>query len=67
MKKKYLIELIIFILLLVLEIIVVAVMYSEAASAQSPDVYITSIIALFTNIDVLYGVFLLIIHGNWRR
>lgn len=67
MKKKYIAELIIAILLLVIEIIVVSVMYSDAKSAQSTDVYITALIAIFINIDVIYGIILIIFNGNWRK
>ena len=67
MKRKYLTELIVFILLLVIEVIVIAVVHSEAVSAQNPDAYMTSVIALFINIDVLYSVFLIIFNGDWRK
>ena len=67
MKKKYLTELIIAILLLVIEIIVVSVMYSDAKNAQSTDVYMTALIAIFINIDVIYGIILIIFNGNWRK
>jgi hypothetical protein len=67
MKKKYLVELVIAILLLLIEVIVVLVMYSEALNASNTDVYITAIIALFTNIEVIYGIILIIFNGNWRK
>jgi hypothetical protein len=67
MKKKYVVELMIAILLLLIEMIVIAVMYPEALSASNTDVYMTAIIALFTNIEVIYGVILIIINGDWRK
>jgi hypothetical protein len=67
MKKKYLVELMIAILLLLIEIIVVAVMYPEALSASNTDVYMTAIIALFTNIEVFYGILLIIFNSNWHK
>jgi hypothetical protein len=67
MKKKYLIEIIIAILLIFIETIAIVVMYSEALSASNTDVYMTAIIALFTNIEVFYGILLIIINGDWRK
>lgn len=67
MKKKYLVELIITILLAVAEIIVVLVTYPEALKAENTDVFMTAIVALFINIDVLYGIILIIFNGNWRK
>jgi heme/copper-type cytochrome/quinol oxidase subunit 4 len=67
MKKKYLIELIIAILILVVELIFFMVMYPEAQNAQIPDVYMTAIFTLFTNIFVVYGVILIILNSNWRE
>jgi hypothetical protein len=67
MKKKYVVELILAILLFVVEMIVILVMYPEALNAQSTDVYMTAILAIFTNIEVIYGVILIIINGNWRK
>lgn len=67
MKKKYLVELIITILLTVAEIIVVLVTYPEALKAENTDVFMTAIVALFINIDVLYGIILIIFNGNWRK
>lgn len=59
-----LIELIIAGLLLFTEAITLGVCYSEAQSAANPDLYLTSIVAIFINLDVLYGLVLLIINGN---
>jgi hypothetical protein len=67
MKNKYLVELIIALLILVIEIVVVTIMYPEALSAQNPDVYMTALVALFTNIFVVYGVIVIILNSNWRK
>ncbi len=64
MKKRMLIESLLAALLLLAEVITIAVCYSEAASAKSPDLYLTSIVALFINLDVFYGIVLLIVNGN---
>jgi hypothetical protein len=67
MKRKYLIELIIAIAILVVEGIFILVNYPAALNAQNTDVYITAILALFINIFVVYGIALIIINGDWRK
>jgi len=67
MKKKFIVELILAIILVVTEVIVVAVMYPEAKSASSIDAYISSLLALFINIDVLYGIFIMILNYDWHK
>ena len=64
MKKRMLLELIIAGLLLLAEVITIIACYPEARSAASPDLYLTSIVAIFINLDVFYGVILLIVNGN---
>jgi heme/copper-type cytochrome/quinol oxidase subunit 4 len=67
MKKKYLVELIIAILLVVIELIVILVMYPEALTAQNTDVSMTALLAIFINVDILYGIIIIIFNGDWRK
>jgi hypothetical protein len=67
MKKKYLVELIIAILLVLSEIVLIIVKYPEALRAQSIDVYMTALFSIYINIFAVYGVILIILNGNWRK
>ena len=67
MKKKYIIEIAIAGLLALAEIAVVLCFYSEAQRAQNPDLFLTAIIAVFTNVEVLYGIGLIVINSDWRK
>lgn len=68
MSKKTLTEIIIAVLLVVVEVIVVLVCrFGEALSADSIDVYMTSLLAIFINIDVLYAIALLIINSHSKN
>lgn len=67
MKKKYLVELIIAILLVVIELIVILVMYPEALTAQNTDASMTALLAIFINVDILYGIIIIIFNGDWRK
>jgi hypothetical protein len=67
MKKKYLVELIIAILLVLSEIVLIIVKYPEALRAQSIDVYMTALFSIYINIFAIYGVVLIILNGNWRK
>ena len=67
MKKKYIIEIVIAALLVLAELIVILCTYSEALHAPNTDIFITSIIAIFTNIEVLYGIGLAIFNSAWRK
>ena len=59
-----LLELIIAGILFLAEVVTLLVCYPEAQSATNPDMYLTSIVAIFINLDVLYGLVLLIVNGN---
>ena len=62
MKKRVLVESIIAALLVVIEVVVVLVcrFSDDALNAASMDVYMTSVIAIFINIDVIYAIVLII-------
>ncbi len=64
MKKRALIELIIAALLVVIEVVVVLIcrFSDDALNAPSMDVYMTSVIAIFINIDVVYAIVLIIVN-----
>ena len=66
MNKRTLIEAIIGVLLLVVELIVVLVRIASPAYAlyTSLDSYLMYLLVIFTNIDVIYGVILLIVNSN---
>lgn len=64
MNKRTLIEAIIGALLLVVEMIVVLVRIIGMAKYSSPDSYLMYLLIIFTNIDVIYGVILLIVNSN---
>jgi hypothetical protein len=67
MKKKYLVELIIAILLVISEIVLIIVKYPEAMRADYIDVYMTALFSVYINIFAIYGVILIILNGNWRK
>lgn len=67
MKKKYLIEIILAVALVLVELIVILCSYSESLHAPNTDMFLTSIIAIFTNIEVLYGIGLVILNSDWRK
>ena len=64
MKKRALVELIIAVLLVVIEVVVVLIcrFSDDALNAASMDVYMTSVIAIFINIDVIYAIALIIVN-----
>lgn len=63
MSKKTLIEAIIAALLIAVEVIVIVVS-AFTYSLRNYDFYIMYLLAIFTNIDVIYGVILLIINSK---
>ena len=67
MKKKYVLEIVIAVLIVLVELIVIFWSYSEALHAPNTDIFMTSIIAIFTNIEVLYGIGLVILNSDWRK
>lgn len=68
MSKKTLIETIIAALLVIVEVVVILICCSgEAQSAAIVDAYMTTVLAIFINIDVLYAIALLIINSNSKN
>ena len=69
MKKRVLVESIIAALLVVIEVVVVLIcrFSSDALNATSMDVYMTSVIAIFINIDVIYAIVLIIVNSHFNN
>ena len=68
MSKKALFEIIIAALLVIVEVVVILTCSSgEALNAANADAYMTSLLAVFINIDVLYLIVLQIINSNWGK
>lgn len=64
MSKKTLIEAIIAALIFAVEVIMILVHFFDFESFVYVDQYFIYILAIFTNIEVVYGVIILIINTN---
>lgn len=64
MNKRTLIEAVVGALLLVAELIFVLVRVSAHITTAVADSYLMYLLVIFTNIDVIYGVILLIVNSN---
>ena len=64
MSKKTLLEAIIAALIFAVEVIMVFVYLFDFGSLRYADGYLMYIFTIFTNIEVVYGVILLIINSN---
>lgn len=64
MSKKTLIEAIVAALLLAIEVLVVLIVSFERNVFYGVNSYLMYVLVIFTNIDVVYGVIILIINTN---